>query len=101
MDAGSKVERIGCIQSDEMLHFDEPYHDNYATLCFRTDGSAIFSIEDGQILSGDDHGARIRLGNAAPRSFGLDQPSDYSSTSVFIAPASPLFAAAKAGKSGV
>jgi hypothetical protein len=98
MDAGTKKRLVGCIQSSAKVHLEFPYKDTLATLCLRSDGSAMLSIESGQILTGDNHGARIRFGDAAPRSFSLDQPSDYSSTVAFIVPSGPLFAAARSGK---
>ena len=95
MDAGSKAEKMGCIQSDETLQFRFPYHDNRADLCFRSDGGVFLTIQDGQILTGD--GARVRIGATPVRSFRLDEPTDDSSTVAFLAPAAPLFAAARSG----
>lgn len=97
-DAGSRTLLIGCISSNEKLHFDWPYRDNYARLCLKSDGTAFIVIGDGQILSGDDHGARIRLGNGRSKSYGLETPSDYSAKAAFIAPAGPVFAAARRGE---
>lgn len=97
-DAGSHTLLIGCISSNEDLHFEWPYRDNHARLCLKSDGTAFIAISDGQILSGDDHGARIRLGNGHTKLYDLESPSDYSSKAAFIAPAGPVFAAARRGE---
>jgi len=98
-NAGSKTVQVGCIDSDEMVHLNAPYEDTSARLCLRTDGAAILMLNgDGQLLSGEEHGAIVRIGNGPARHFSLDEPADYSSNKAFIEPASPLFAAAKAGK---
>lgn len=97
-DAGAKKVRVGCIESEDQLRFESPYKNTVATLCFRSDGGVWMSIGSGQLLSGDSHGARIRFGDSAPRSYSLEQPSDYSSDAAFIAPAGPIFAAARSGK---
>ena len=98
-NAGSKTVQVGCIDSDEMVHLNAPYEDTSARLCLRTDGAAILMLNgDGQLLSGEEHGAIVRIGNGPSRHFSLDEPADYSSNKAFIEPAGPLFAAAKAGK---
>jgi len=99
MDAGSKVVKVGCIQSDEMVALNSPYSSVYASLCFRTDGAVLFVLDgDGQLLSGDNHGAKIRIANGPARSYSLVEPADYSSNRAFVEPEGPLFAAAKVGK---
>lgn len=97
MDAGSKAEKMGCIQSDETLQFKFPYHENRADLCFRSNGDVFLTIQDGQIPTGDGYFARVRIGATPVRSFRLDEPTDESSTVAFLAPAAPLFAAARSG----
>ncbi len=98
-DAGTKTIRFGCIQSDEMVHLNSPHMDAFARLCLRTDGAVLLILNgEGQLLSGEGHDATIRFGNGPPDSFSLEQPADYSTNSAFIEPASPLFAAAEAGK---
>jgi hypothetical protein len=97
-DAGAKKVLVGCLESKDELRFESPYKNTVATLCFRSDGGVWMSIGSGQLLSGDSHGARIRVGDAAPRSYSLVQPSDYSSDAAFIVPAGPVFAAARSGK---
>jgi hypothetical protein len=98
-DAGAKRILVGCIESEDELRFESPYKNTVATLCFRSDGPVWMSIGSGQLLSGDSHGARVRVGDATPRSFSLVQPSDYSSNAAFIGPSGPLVAAARGGKS--
>ena len=99
MDAGSKTVKIGCLRSDEMVTLNSPYTNVYTHLCFRTDGSVFLGlIGDGQLLSGIEHGARIRIGSEPVKSFSLVEPADYSSNIAFIEPRGPLFAAATAGK---
>lgn len=98
-NAGSKTVQVGCIDSDEMVHLNSPYEDTYERLCLRTDGSAIIVLNgSGQLLSGEEHGAVIRVGEGPARRFSLVEPADYSTNEAFIEPAGPLFAAAKAGK---
>lgn len=97
-DAGAKKEHVGCIQSDDQISLKSPYEDTFARLCFRSDGGVWMSISSGQLLTGETHGVRVRFGDSAPRSFSLEQPSDYSSDAGFIVPSGPVFAAARAGK---
>jgi hypothetical protein len=97
-DAGAKSVLVGCIESENELRFESPYKDTVATLCFRSGGNVWMETGSGQLLSGDSHGARVRFGDAAPRSFSLVQPSDYSSNAAFIVPAGPIFTAARSGK---
>jgi hypothetical protein len=100
MDAGSRPVKFGCIGSDEMVHLNSPYEDTFTRLCLRTDGAALFILNgDGQMLSGEGHGAIIRFGDGPAKRFSLEEPSDYSSKEAFVEPAGPLFAAARAGKS--
>jgi hypothetical protein len=92
--------RIGCIDAVDTVHLNSPYLDTRAMLCFRSDKTILFALYgDGQMLSGDRHGAIIRIGDGPARSFSLEEPSDYSSDRAFIVPAGSLFAAAMAGKS--
>jgi hypothetical protein len=98
-DAGSKTVKVGCLRSDEMVTLNSPYSDVFAHLCFRSDGSVFLGLMgDGQLLSGDEHGARVRIGNGPVRSFSLVEAADYSSNLAFIEPHGALFAAAAAGK---
>jgi len=90
---------VGCIDSNEMVHLNAPYEDVFARLCLRTDGAAVIMLRgDGQLLSGDEHDAIVRIGSGQARRFALEQPADYSTNKAFIEPAGPLFAAAKSGK---
>jgi hypothetical protein len=99
MKAGSKTEKFACLRSSEMVHLKSPYHDTYTNLCFRSDNSVIFAlIGDGQILSDERYGALVRVNNGPPRSFAIQRPSDLSSDTVFLSPATPLIIAAKEGK---
>jgi len=99
MDAGSRPVKIGCIESDQMVHLNSPYEDTFARLCLRTDGAALFILNgDGQMLSGEGHGAIVRFGDGPAKRFSLEEPADYSSKEAFVEPAGPLFAAARAGK---
>jgi hypothetical protein len=99
MEAGSKTEKVGCIASDNEVDLRWPYQAVRAELCFRTDATAYFHLlGDGQMLSGDEHGAKIRFGDGPARSFSLEQPADYSSNGAFIEPAGPVFTAARGGK---
>jgi len=99
MDAGSKTVKVGCLRSDEMVTLNSPYSDVYAQLCFRTNGDVFLGLlGQGQLLSGDYHGARIRVGSGPAKSFSLVAPADYSSNVAFISPHGPLIAAARAGK---
>ena len=95
-DAG-QAEKVGCIQSDEMLQFKFPYHDNRADLCFRSNGDVFLTVQDGQIPTGDGYFARVGIGDAPVTSFSLYEPPDDSSTVALLAPAAPLFAAARSG----
>jgi hypothetical protein len=97
-DAAARKAHVGCIQSDDQISLKSPYENTFARLCFRSDGGVWLSIASGQLLTGDSHDARIRFSNSAPRSFSLEQPSDYSSDAAFIVPSGPVFAAARAGK---
>lgn len=97
MDAGSKAEETGCIQSDETLQFKFPYHENRADLCFRSNGDVFLTIQDGQIPTGYGYFARVRIGATPVRSFSLGEPTDDSSTVALLTPAAPLFAAARSG----
>jgi len=98
-DAGSKTIKIGCLESEQPVYLSDPYSDTFEKLCFRSNRDVLLILEGrGQLLSGDRHGARIRVGDGAPRSFSLEEPSDYSSQSAFIEPSSPLFAAASLHK---
>jgi hypothetical protein len=97
-DAGARKVRAGWIQSDDQIRLESPYENTFARLCFRSDGGVWLSIASGQLLTGKSHDARIRFSNSAPRSFSLEQPSDYSSDAAFIVPSGPVFAAARGGK---
>jgi hypothetical protein len=59
MDAGAKKERVGCIQSDQQIRLESPYRNTFARLCFGSDNSVMLSIENGQLLNGENHRARI------------------------------------------
>jgi hypothetical protein len=99
MDAGNRTEKVGCIESDNLIELKWPYKDVYADLCFRSDSTVyLHLLGDGQLLSGEGHGAKIRFGEGSAHSFSLEQASDYSSNGAFIKPAGPVFAAAKASK---
>jgi len=83
----------------DMVTLNSPYSDVYAQLCFRTNGDVFLGLlGQGQLLSGDYHGARIRVGSGPAKSFSLVAPADYSSNVAFISPHGPLIAAARAGK---
>lgn len=96
--AGGQMEHVGCIQSQGKVFLEEPYDNAAASLCFRADGAAFLRLDgDGVILSGQGHAATVGFGNGTSRTFALQQREDGSQQTVFLLPASPLMAAAKAG----
>ncbi|MGB6131860.1 MAG: hypothetical protein WBG54_08770 [Acidobacteriaceae bacterium] len=96
--AAGRPERMGCIQSQGTVFLEEPYDNAAASLCFRTDGAAFLKLDgDGEILSGQGHDAKVRFSDGATKSFALEQSDGEPQQMAFVSPASPLFAAAKAG----
>lgn len=99
----SKVTRFANITSENSFNFAPPYEgDTYGSLMIRqraSDGlSAMFSISRGQFICMQSCRINVRFDDKPAMRFTGIQPADYSSTDVFLSPASKFLAEIKKSK---
>jgi hypothetical protein len=98
----SKQRFFAEVVATNTLHFEAPYEGgSTATVVIRNidkKSEVVLTIDKGQFLGGDEHPINVRFDSDAPMQFRADEPSDGSSTVLFIAPPAKFISRIKTAK---